>query len=271
MKIDEQVCIGCGKCIKDCFSRIIHLGPGRAVMEDKPCMECFHCVAVCPLGAVSGTEKEMDQVIPYEKTSFSVVPEHLLHLIQFRRSVRQFGTEQLTEEELGRLIEAARYSPTAGNRQPLRYLVLQEKLEEVTRRAILALGKAAEDENAIQTIFSGHRAYAEYWKRGSLEYQTNGIDGMFYHAPTVLLFVGPPESAVDAGIASSNVELMAASMGLGACYVAFFKRACQADPSLLNDLSIGEGEVPLAILALGRKNVQYYRTVPRKEAKITRL
>ena len=271
MKIERQKCIDCGECIKDCFSQIIHLENGHAVIEDRPCIECFHCIAVCPVGAISGTEEEMAQVMPYEAETFSIESERLMRLLRFRRSVRCFQEKQLTEEEIHLLLEAARYSPTAGNRQPLRYIILQEKLPEITRKAISALRKAAEEESAIKTIFGGIQSYVERWKRGQMEYETKGVDGMFYHAPTVLLFVGPPECAVDAGIASSNVELLAASMGLGACYIGFFKRACQADPSLLDLLSIQEGELPLAVLALGRKDVRYYRTVPRKKASITRM
>lgn len=271
MKLEERLCIGCGKCVKDCFSRIIKLGPGHAVFEDTPCMECFHCIAVCPTGAISGTTAEMKQVRPYDKETFSVSPEHLLNLIEFRRSVRQFQKQQIAETELHALLEAARYSPTAGNRQPLRYIVLQEKLEEVTKQAIAALGTAAEREEALDPVFGGHRSYAAYWKRGLAEYESQGADGLFYNAPTVLLFIGPKEAAIDAGIASSNVELLAASMGLGACYVAFFKRACLADPTLLQALAIAPDEMPLAILALGRPAVQYGRTVPRREANVVRM
>ncbi|MGI6497640.1 MAG: nitroreductase family protein [Oscillospiraceae bacterium] len=271
MKLEERSCIGCWKCVKDCFSRVIQPGPGHAVLADTPCIECFHCIAVCPTGAISGTASEMKQVRPYEKETFSVRPEQLKNLMEFRRSVRQFQKQQITEEELHGLLEAARYSPTAGNRQPLRYIVLQEKLAEVTKQAITALGKAAQQQEALGPIFGGHQAYATHWARGLEEYETQGADGLFYHAPTVLLFVGPETAAIDAGIASSRVELLAASMGLGACYVAFFRRACLSDPGLQSMIGIAPGETPLAILALGRSAVQYFRTVPRREAKVVRM
>ena len=43
-----------------------------------------------------------------------------------RRSVRRFKKEAIPKESLGRVLEAGRWAPSAGNCQPWRFLVVSD-------------------------------------------------------------------------------------------------------------------------------------------------
>lgn len=47
-------------------------------------------------------------------------------LVETRRSVRKFKPDPIPEEHVTQMLEAARLAPTAGNRQPWKFLVIQD-------------------------------------------------------------------------------------------------------------------------------------------------
>ena len=51
----------------------------------------------------------------------------ILKVIKNRRSIRQFKTEQIRNEDLETILEMAVYAPSAGNRQPWHFTVIQRK------------------------------------------------------------------------------------------------------------------------------------------------
>jgi formate hydrogenlyase subunit 6/NADH:ubiquinone oxidoreductase subunit I len=52
-KIDAELCIGCGACIKVCPSEAIYLEEGKAKITVAICKKCRLCVSACPVGAIS--------------------------------------------------------------------------------------------------------------------------------------------------------------------------------------------------------------------------
>lgn len=52
MQINEEICNGCGLCVKDCPLNIIRLEDKKAII-DAGCVECRTCLKVCPSQAVS--------------------------------------------------------------------------------------------------------------------------------------------------------------------------------------------------------------------------
>ena len=67
--IDQETCIGCGKCAADCPAWNIKIEEKAAIKAD--CIQCGHCVAVCPAGAVSIPEYDMEDIEEYQEEGCS--------------------------------------------------------------------------------------------------------------------------------------------------------------------------------------------------------
>ncbi|MGI6497641.1 MAG: nitroreductase family protein [Oscillospiraceae bacterium] len=272
LKINESLCVGCAQCASECFYGRIFMDGKKAKMGDAPCWDCYHCIGLCPVGAISDNDVDMSQVVPYDEKTFRVSPGNLSNLIKFRRSIRAFEKTPLSRGDLVRLLDAGRYSPTGENRQPIRYIVLQNALPAVRDAAIEAFWAVAQrdDPEEIERVYGGNPGHNDHWKRCYRSYREEGKDGLFYGAPTVVLAVAPKDelSILDVGIATSNIELMAAASGFGTCYIAFLQMACIAEPSLRDKMGIGQGEEILAVMALGRPALRFHRTVPRNELNV---
>ena len=82
--IDETKCIGCGKCVSDCVTHYLVMsedenGKRKPTFNNRSrCIDCGHCNAICPQGAVSGgnviTEMENDELLQLMASKRSMNP-----------------------------------------------------------------------------------------------------------------------------------------------------------------------------------------------------
>ena len=103
IQIDQNSCIGCKACIKDCPAGAIRLEEGKAVWK-KECIQCGHCVAVCPVKAVSIPEYDMEEVEEYDRDTFTLDPDIFLHAVKFRRSIRNYKETPVEREKMERIL-----------------------------------------------------------------------------------------------------------------------------------------------------------------------
>lgn len=269
MKVNKELCIGCGKCVKECFPSCIKITDKKADIQDKYCLKCGHCIAVCPVNAISIDDYDMNEVIDYKKEDFDIPPEKLLNFIKFRRSIRQFKPVDVENEKLTKIIEAGRFTQTAINMQDVSYTVVKDimpDLKEITYETLKNIGEnMLSDPDQKNPVF---KRYALMWINMHKEYHKNPQenDKLFFNAPSII--VVSASSPINGALASSNMELMTNALGLGTFFSGFFVRAANTNPEIQKLLGIPEGKEIISCMVIGYPNVTYKRTVPRKAAEI---
>lgn len=257
IQIDQEKCIGCGMCAKDCPYHAIRIKGEKAEMFMEGCMECGHCVAVCPKEAVSMNGYDMNEVLEYDPETFTIPAEQFLNSVKFRRSVRKFKKQPVEHEKIEQIIEAGRFTPTGTNRQKTRYIVIENPEKGIERDAVRLFSKVKKAADSIGRIVK-------------LPIDTKAFkitkDFFFHGAPVVILVVS--EDEVDGALASTNMGTMAEAQGLGIFYVGFFVVAAKMSKKIRRKLKIGKKEKVVTAIAMGYPAVKYRRTVPRKKANI---
>jgi len=84
---------------------------------------------------------------------------YLFDIMKNRRTVRKFKSTPVPKEHILKILDAARFAPTAGNQQPWKFLVIQdkEKLGELQKEALLwylekyKRGKKPSEEELVET------------------------------------------------------------------------------------------------------------------------
>ena len=149
-----------------------------------------------------------------QKTAFQDLAER-------RRSVRAYKPDDVPDDLLQQVLEAGRLAPSACNKQPWRFIVVRS---ETGRRALGA-------------------AYAREW---------------FWKAPVVIAvcilpgeartrsFDGKNYAMVDGALAKDHLQLAAAELGLGTCWIGAF------DPAAAREiLNLPDGVEILGMTPLG--------------------
>lgn len=266
-KINKEKCIACTQCIKDCPTSTISLKQDKAEINNENCIKCGHCIAICPVDAASTDDYNMDEVIPYDKDSFSVEADNLLNFIKYRRSVRKFKNKEIEKEKILKIIDAGRYTQTSTNSQDVSYTVVTDKLGELRDLAYESLRKKGEAILSNLTPETSHlERYARMWIYSYEMYKKDPKknDKLFFNAP-LAIFVTTP-NPINGGLASSNMELMTDTLGLGTFFSGFLLIAAQDNKEILDLLCIKDSKLLSSCLVIGYPDVKYQRTVPRKDA-----
>lgn len=257
IQLNQELCIGCGLCAKDCYPEYITMGERFPKIQEGECMGCGHCVAICPNQVLSMSgDGVMEEVIPYDADMMQIEPEHLFQFMQFRRSVRNYKPDVVPREVMTKVLEAGRYSPTGSNAQTVKYIVLEQEKMHYVKLAAEALWQG------VQASGQAPGGIIEKIYQNSC----NGVDKLFHGAPAVILVLDTERRSnySNAYIAASRIELMAQSLGLGTCYVGFFLHAIAMNPDIAKQLELPEGYQVQAVLTIGYPEDVYQRTVPRK-------
>ena len=140
-----------------------------------------------------------------------------------RRSVRKFSDEDITKEQLEKILEAGLLAPTSMNRKPCNFMVIEnkEKLEKLSKAKDHGAELISGAKKAIAVI--ADTLVADTWIE-------------------------------DSSIALTYMHLMATDLGLGSCWVQIHLRSREGtdSESIVRDiLKIDDHYRVVGILALG--------------------
>jgi nitroreductase len=130
-----------------------------------------------------------------------------LELVQQRRSVRRYAPEPISRKDLDQCIEAARLAPSANNEQPWYFIVVDD------RQAIQQLVAAAMSGIYATSRFVKHAAalVVVITEPGKL---SNQVGSRFRRTHFNL---------IDIAIACEHLVLQAQELGIGSCWLGWFK------------------------------------------------
>lgn len=252
-------CTGCGKCVKDCAVGILELKDKRpSVRKGKEgmCMDCRHCVAVCPEGAMSINGISADSCRMLSEMPVPP-PNEVSNLIMSRRSMRSFAPVDVPREDIEEMLETLKYVPAGCNIRHLVFSVVsgRAKMDELRKRTIDALEAHKEE---LPVFLKG--ALAAVKKNPS-------IDPFFRGAPHLLIVKGDPKAVtpqMDCVAACAYFDILAQSHGFGATWCGFLKIIIDAVPEVADLFSIPRG-APFYAMMFGEPMVDYVRCVNRSD------
>ncbi len=284
-RVIKEKCTGCGICVKECPSLVIEMIDDKASHVNKTyCVECEHCTAVCPAGAIEDPLAEQGD---YTLCKPEDLPDStsLQSLFRARRSVRFYKDEPLSREILEKIIEAGRYAPTGGNRPDVHYLVLSTP-EEVARlrgpvleyilklfsllksRSVFLLASIIGGKENMQTV----KFYLPWLEFSHELWEKHGIDRIFYHAPAVIIVHGKkmdPTIPFSCATALYQASFMAHTLNIGCCFNGFLQVAISRNSRIKKMLGIPKGHKCFGAMTLGYPKWKYHRLVRRREAQVT--
>lgn len=74
MKINQEICTGCGACVDACPQFAIQLIAGKARVDDDLCINCESCIQDCPVDAI--VPSDMPVVIEVEPAKIISIVEN---------------------------------------------------------------------------------------------------------------------------------------------------------------------------------------------------
>jgi len=250
--IDSNKCIGCAKCVKDCVAAALFIENGKAKLRNG-CIECGHCYAVCPTGAVDMPAYDTSACgATVNMSDFD--SEKFLQALKSRRTIRQYKNIPVEQEKIDMILEAGRYAPTGSNSQNVAYTILGSKQDEIERECV----------KLFRTGVGIGSKFVKYL-------QNQNIDDNFFFKGAPLVIVVSGIDKVNASLASAYMELTANSLGLGVLYSGFFCICERISPKIRRTLKLPKGHRAITCMIIGYPDVQYKRIAPRKPLKAKRL
>jgi nitroreductase/NAD-dependent dihydropyrimidine dehydrogenase PreA subunit len=259
--IDRTKCLRDGLCADECPRYLIELGqdgdgfPTPGANADADCINCGHCLAVCPTGALTLASMPGAQCV---EVNPALLPsaEQVEHMLRTRRSIRTYTDQPVPRALLARLLDVVRYAPTGSNRQNVQWLMIYDTAL-VRRVASMTLDLLRQQ--------AGLSSYARTYVMAA----EKGLDLTCRAAPHMALALVPKGQETNGVIALTHLELAADALGLGACWSGLANGPINASPALRELLGIPEGYVSAGAMLLGYARYAYPRVPLRNEGHVT--
>lgn len=267
--VDQKKCKQDGICATECPAQIIvqidkKSFPSLLENGEEFCINCGHCVAVCPHGALTLSTMPLSACMPIQK-NLLLNTDTVKQLFQSRRSIRQYKGKVISHKLLAELIDTARYAPTGSNKQQVHWTVFQNpenvhKLAEMAVDFMRIMLPVMTDEATVRRF----RRIVDAWD--------NGIDRIMRGAPHLIVVHCPTDlsfPAADCAIALTYLELYAHARGLGTCWAGYFTAFAALHEPIIKELDLPAGHKCFGAVMLGYPKHRYHRIPKRNEPLIS--
>lgn len=181
-----------------------------------------------------------------------------MKVIQDRRSIRDYTDEPVSEDDLEKILEAARQAPSGENAQPWRFIIIKDA-ETRNKLGAIAGGGSGRRFTAefvtkkMQERFSSLQD--EEKKKAAFEKLTSGkVSTFLANAPVNIVVCGKKDvwdMPYDTSAAIENMLLMVTGLGLGACWVIAPCIDIRDEERVKALLGMPEGFKAVSIIAIG--------------------
>jgi nitroreductase len=186
----------------------------------------------------------------------------LMDIIKSRHSIRKYTDEQISRENLEKILEAGNFAPNAGGGQRSMLVGVHNK-ELTTKIGIMNLSK-----------FDRSKLLGSYVsKEQPSSIDDPNIKNGFYGAPSVVAIFGQNNfmfREADAFCCAENMVLQATELGIASCIVSRGAETFVSDEGkeLLKKWEIPENYSAICFVILGYINGEQPVTKPRKAGRV---
>ena len=268
-KIDQEKCKRDGICIRECPTKVIAFTnhdkfPTPVENAEEYCLNCGHCVAVCPHSALTLNNEILDK---YHLIQRDLLPglESIKQFLTSRRSIRKYQEKAVSHDLLAELIDLGRFAPTGSNKQQVYWRVFEDTaqihhLSALVIEWVKLMVKKIPDPSAAKRM----ERLVSSWEKGE--------DRIVHGAPHLIVTHSPtnqPSAPSDCVIALTYLELYAFSKGLGTCWAGYLTSAANAYAPLTQALGIPKGHKCYGAVMLGYPQYKYNRIPNRNNPLVT--
>lgn len=270
--VDKSKCIGCGRCIDTCSGMVIEKGKdGFPEMKSferfgwRGCWRCQHCLAVCPMGAISIFDKKPEDSLPKPPAEMGAYMESL---VTNRRSCRRFLDRNVDPDTITSILSAMEAAPTGGNSQGVEYTVIDDK-DRV--REIWKVAYTKMEADAKKHIYTHSFDDFFYGKMKQSEKTVRKDDLLFCGAPH--LFIAhekctgkwAEDNKVNCNIATAYFELLCNAHGLGTVIMSYPGEVLsELVPEARAMLDIPNDHYTKLLVGFGYPEIEYARGVQKE-------
>lgn len=264
--VDYSKCNQDSLCVLECPARIIEMqekGPVAIDGAEDICIQCGHCVAVCPEAALTLHFLSPESCRPVEK-ALKLTPDHVEHFLQSRRSIRTYRKKAVPVDLLEKTLTLAASAPTGSNRQGVKWLVVHEKedVEKVVGHVIDWMRYILENQPDVASSFN-MEFLINAWEEGIDRIARDAPHLVFSYTSKVM-----GSGKADCDTALAYLELALPSFGLGSCWAGYITYAVNQWPPLAEFLGINQENLVHGAVMLGYPKFSYKRIPQRNKADI---
>lgn len=256
IKINAELCVGCGECEKECPVHIIKVSDGKAHAEDS-CIKCGHCYAVCPQNAIEWEDGEK------ASTPFS-------NFLYARRSVRKYKDKKIGEEMLKNIVSASCAYPSATNQKCICVTAIEDEelLKEIRQDVIESVKRKFRLLDNKYINMAAKKVLGSFYKKAMrykklFEGMDEEHDELTFSAPCLVFVHGNKKKICideDAHYVAYNMVLCAMEQGIGSCFMGFIRGFMSK--KMKSRLGIPDEHKIYSAFILGYPDVSFRRNVP---------